>query len=89
MRESRQFFAEHLLNNRLQMRASSATRKAVTLTKQMKIGPCEQVRDVRVVHELELMDFTKWLDRSGGSQREVSDRHRIRLSECRVAMKIR
>jgi len=38
------FFAEHLLNNRLQMKASSATEKVVTLTKQMKIGPCEQVR---------------------------------------------
>lgn len=25
-----------------------------------------------------LMDFTKWLDRTGGSPREVSDRHRIR-----------
>ncbi len=36
--------AEHLLNNRLQMGASSATRKAVTLTKQMKIGLYEQVR---------------------------------------------
>ena len=37
-------FAEHLLNNRLQMRASSATGKAVTLTKQIKIGLYEQVR---------------------------------------------
>ena len=36
--------AEQLLNNRLQMRASGATRKAVTLTKQTKIGLCEQVR---------------------------------------------
>jgi hypothetical protein len=26
------------------MRASSATEKVVTLTKQMKIGPCEQVK---------------------------------------------
>ena len=42
--EESQFFAEHLLNNRLQMRASSATEKVVMLTKQMKISPCEQVR---------------------------------------------
>ena len=35
--------AEHLLNNRLQMRASSATEKVVTLTKQTKMGLCEQV----------------------------------------------
>jgi len=42
--ESHRFFAEHLLNNRPQMRASSATRKVATLTKQMKIGLCEQVR---------------------------------------------
>ena len=33
-----------MLNNRLQMRASSATRKVVTLTKQTKIGQDEQVR---------------------------------------------
>jgi hypothetical protein len=42
--ESHRFFAEHLLNNRPQMRASSATRKVATLTKQLKIGLCEQVR---------------------------------------------
>ena len=42
--ESHRFFAEHLLNNRPQMRASSATRKVATVTKQMKIGLCEQVR---------------------------------------------
>ncbi len=33
---------------------------------------------VRVEHEVKLMDFTKWLERKGGSPREVSDRHRIR-----------
>ena len=37
-------FAEHLLNNRLQMRGSSATERLATLTKQTKIGPYEQVR---------------------------------------------
>ena len=42
--ERSQFFAEHLLNNKLQMTASSATRKVVTRTKQTKIGPYEQVR---------------------------------------------
>jgi hypothetical protein len=36
------------------------------------------VADVRVEHEVKLMDFTKWLERTGGSPREVSDRHRIR-----------
>jgi hypothetical protein len=36
--------AEHLLNNKLQMSAFGATEGLVTLTKQMKIGPCEQVR---------------------------------------------
>ena len=36
--------AEHLLNNRLQMRASSANGAVVTLTKQTKIGLYEQVR---------------------------------------------
>jgi hypothetical protein len=36
------------------------------------------VADVRVEHTVKLMDFTKWLDRTGGSPREVSDRHRIR-----------
>ena len=36
------------------------------------------VADIRVEHEVKLMDFTKWLERAGGSPREVSDRHRIR-----------
>src|SRR5262250_2423274 len=36
------------------------------------------VADVRVEHEVRLMDFTKWLDKTGGSPREVSDRHKIR-----------
>jgi hypothetical protein len=36
------------------------------------------VADVRVEHEVKLGDFTKWLDRSGGSPREVIDRQRIR-----------
>src|SRR5712671_2790802 len=35
------------------------------------------VLPVRVEHEVKLMDFTKWLERKGGSPREVSDRHRI------------
>jgi hypothetical protein len=36
------------------------------------------VADVRVEHEVKLMDFTKWMEKTGGSPREVSDRHRIR-----------
>ena len=36
------------------------------------------VADVRVEHEVRLMDFTKWLERAGGSPREVSDRQKIR-----------
>ena len=36
--------AEHLLNNKLQMGYAGATEEPVTLTKQMKIGLCEQVR---------------------------------------------
>src|SRR6266403_1229114 len=36
------------------------------------------VADIHVDHEVKLMDFTKWLDRTGGSPREVSDRQRIR-----------
>lgn len=36
------------------------------------------VTDVRVEHEVKLMEFTKWVDRTGGSPREVSDRLRIR-----------
>jgi hypothetical protein len=36
------------------------------------------VGDVRVEHEVKLMDFTKWVDRAGGSPREMSDRQRIR-----------
>lgn len=36
------------------------------------------VANVRVEHEVKLNDFTKWLDKAGGSPREMSDRHRIR-----------
>jgi hypothetical protein len=36
------------------------------------------VASVRVEHEVKLMNFTKWLEKKGGSPREVSDRHRIR-----------
>lgn len=36
------------------------------------------VADVRVEHEVKLMDFTKRLDKTGGWPREVSDRHKIR-----------
>jgi hypothetical protein len=36
------------------------------------------VSDIRVVHEVKLVDFSKWLDRTGVSPREVSDRKRIR-----------
>jgi hypothetical protein len=36
------------------------------------------VADVRVEHEVKLMDFTKWLDRRGGSPREMSERQRLR-----------
>jgi hypothetical protein len=43
-RPSAGIIAEHSLNVRLQMRASGATKKVVTQTKQTKIGPCEQVR---------------------------------------------
>ena len=37
-------FAEQLLNNRLQMACFGATEEFVMLTKQTKIGPCEQVK---------------------------------------------
>ena len=36
------------------------------------------VADVRVEHEVKLTDFTKWLEKPGGSPREMSDRQRIR-----------
>jgi SAM-dependent methyltransferase len=36
------------------------------------------VADVRIEHEVKVGDFTKWLERSGGSPREISDRQRIR-----------
>jgi hypothetical protein len=36
------------------------------------------VTDVQVEHEVELIDFTKWLDKTGGLPREVSDRRKIR-----------
>src|ERR1700704_5915122 len=37
-----------------------------------------KVTDVPVEQEVKIMDFTQWLDRTGGSPREMSDRKRIR-----------
>ncbi len=36
------------------------------------------VANGRVEHEVRLQDFTKWLEKPGGSPREVSDRKRLR-----------
>jgi len=36
------------------------------------------VADVRVEHEVKLGNFTKWLEKAGGSPRDVSQRQRIR-----------
>jgi hypothetical protein len=36
------------------------------------------VADVRVEHEVKLLEFTKWLERTNGSPREVIQRQRIR-----------
>jgi hypothetical protein len=36
------------------------------------------VTEIPVEHEVKLGDFTKWLDRTGGSPREVSERYKIR-----------
>lgn len=36
------------------------------------------VSDVRIEHEVRLSEFTKWVQRSNGSPREVFDRNKIR-----------
>jgi hypothetical protein len=36
------------------------------------------VADIRVEHSVKLLDFTKWLEKAGGSPRETTDRRRIR-----------
>ena len=36
------------------------------------------VADVRVEHEVKMTEFTKWLDRPGGSPREMIHRQKIR-----------
>ena len=36
------------------------------------------VADVRVDHEVKMAEFTKWLDRPGGSPREVIHRQKVR-----------
>jgi hypothetical protein len=38
------------------------------------------VADVRVEHELKLVDFANWLDTTGGSPRELNARQRIRCA---------
>jgi hypothetical protein len=35
------------------------------------------VAEVRVEYEVRLLDFTKWLEKTGGSPREVSDRRKV------------
>jgi hypothetical protein len=37
-----------------------------------------RVTNVPVEHEVVLKDFTRWLDRTNGSPRELSDRKRIK-----------
>ena len=36
------------------------------------------VADVRVEHEVKMVEFTKWLDRPGGSPREMIQRRKVR-----------
>jgi hypothetical protein len=36
------------------------------------------VADIRVEHQVKMVDFTKWLERQGRTPREVSQRHKIR-----------
>jgi phosphoribosylformimino-5-aminoimidazole carboxamide ribonucleotide (ProFAR) isomerase len=36
------------------------------------------VADIRVEHQVKMVDFTKWLERPGRTPREVSQRHKIR-----------
>jgi len=44
MQKAHLYEAISLLNNKLQMSACGATERLVTLTKQLKIALCEQVR---------------------------------------------
>jgi hypothetical protein len=37
------------------------------------------VADVRIEHEVRLGDFSKWLNRTNGSPREINDRQKIRV----------
>jgi hypothetical protein len=37
-----------------------------------------QVSDVSVEHRVKMGDFTKWLERKGGSPKQVVDRNRVR-----------
>jgi hypothetical protein len=36
------------------------------------------VASVSVEHQVKMQDFTNWLERKGGSPREVADRERVR-----------
>ena len=48
------------------------------------------VADVRVEHEVKLGDFTKWLEKTSGSPRDVSQRHRIRsILACRFPARMK
>jgi hypothetical protein len=45
------------------------------------------VTNVRVEHSVKIQDFNAWLQREGGSPREISDRRRIREIVGMVANK--
>ena len=36
------------------------------------------VADVRIEHEVKMIEFKRWLERSGGSPREIGSRKRVR-----------
>jgi hypothetical protein len=36
------------------------------------------VADVRIEHEVKMIEFKKWLERPGGSPREIGSRKRVR-----------
>ena len=62
-------------------RFSGRSGSRVSIQNPVRLRVClEEVRvtNVAVEHEVKLMDFTKWLDRTGGSPRGMSDRKRIK-----------
>jgi hypothetical protein len=71
------FLAGFLSSLTLFLGFDSSARTAVAIEERFGIVKVS-VAEVRVEHQVKIVDFMKWLERQGRTPREVSQRHKIR-----------